>query len=112
MMQRAMFWFAERAYGTSPLSGSTSLRFDAGGLDDRPPFLDLGPLKGAERLRGLPVTRIPPVPTDALSGLAFNQAIRPFRSFAGIVLFATNTNGPAESRATGSKSFSKSYWSA
>jgi hypothetical protein len=44
--------------------------------------------------------------------LAFNQAIRPFKSFAGIVFFATTTNGPVESRATGSKSFSKSYWSA
>jgi hypothetical protein len=27
------------------------LRLDAGRLDDRPPFFDLGPLKGAERLR-------------------------------------------------------------
>jgi hypothetical protein len=30
---------------------------NAGRLDDRPPFLDLGFLKGAERLRGLPVMR-------------------------------------------------------
>jgi hypothetical protein len=45
----------------------------------------------------------------ALSGLAFNQAIRPFRSFAGIVFLAVSTYGPVESRAIGSKSLSKSY---
>jgi hypothetical protein len=36
---------------------------------------------------------LPPVASDALSGLAFNQAIRPFRSFAGIAFFATSTDG-------------------
>ena len=32
-----------------------------------------------------------PIPSVALSGLAFNQAIRPFRSFAGIVFLALST---------------------
>jgi len=53
-----------------------------------------------------PVAKIPCV---ALSGLAFNQAIKPLRSSTGIVFLATNTNGPVESMATGSKSLSKSY---
>ena len=35
-----------------------SLRLDAGGLDDRPPFLDLGLLKGVQRLGRLLIGRI------------------------------------------------------
>jgi hypothetical protein len=31
----------------------------------------------------------PGIPSDAVSGLAFNQAMRPARSFAGAVFFAT-----------------------
>src|SRR4029453_16487595 len=38
--------------------------------------------------------------------------MRPLRSFAGIVFLAVSTYGPVERRATGSKSWSKSYWSA
>jgi hypothetical protein len=52
------------------------------------------------------------IPEDALSGFAFNQAMRPFRSSAGRAFFARKRNGVLVSRATGSKSFSTSYWSA
>jgi hypothetical protein len=64
-----------------------------------------------EEARDMPGPPVPPCPNVALSGLAFNQAINPFRSFAGIVFLATSTKGLVESRATGSKPLSKSYWS-
>ena len=51
----------------------------------------------------------PAVPTVTLPGLAFSQAMNPFRSLAGTVFFATITNGAMQSKASGSKSFSRSY---
>jgi hypothetical protein len=41
--------------------------------------------------------------------LDFNQAIRPFRSLAGMAFFATTSIGVVEIKAMGSKSFNKSY---
>src|ERR1700692_4441874 len=40
-----------------PVILKASVRVDVGGLDDRPPLLDLGLLVGAERLGGLLVAR-------------------------------------------------------
>ena len=59
-------------------------------------------------MRRLPT---PAVPCDALSGLAFSQAIKPFRSSAGMAFFATISCGCWSSSAIGSKSFSRSYGS-
>ena len=60
------------------------------------------------RCDGLPG---PAVPDDALSGLAFSQAMRPLRSFAGRSFFAQISQGVPAMNATGSKSVSTSYWS-
>ena len=51
----------------------------------------------------------PPLPADALSGLAFSQAIRPFRLSAGIAFFARIKLGLLTSSAIGSKSSNRSY---
>jgi len=51
------------------------------------------------------------MPADALSGLAFSQAINPFRSFAGMVFLANKTPGVVTSGEIGSKSFNTSYGS-
>src|SRR5215475_4713588 len=40
-----------------------------------------------------PAPPTPGVPWDALSGFAFNQAIKPFKSSAGMVFFATIITG-------------------
>ena len=50
----------------------------------------------------------PPCPTDALSGLAFNQAMRLLRSSPGMSFFATSSHGALAVIATGSKSLSTS----
>src|SRR5438445_12713378 len=51
-----------------------------------------------------PTLPTPPVPSEALSGLAFNQATRPAKSFAGISFFATISNGLLVISEMGSKS--------
>ena len=61
----------------------------------------------AKTCGGLPT---PAVPAVALSGLAFNQVIRPFRSLAGRDFLATMTCGLLPRSAMGSKSFSTSYF--
>jgi hypothetical protein len=52
----------------------------------------------------------PAVPIEAWSGFALSQAMNPFRSLAGAVFFATRSMGASGSKATGSKSFTTSYW--
>ncbi len=50
---------------------------------------------------GLPT---PAVPSDALSGLALSQAIRPLRSLTGRSFLTAISHGVAEINATGAKS--------
>ncbi len=50
----------------------------------------------------------PAVPDDALSGLAFSQAIRPRKSFAGKSFRAATSHGVLPIRAIGSKSVTTS----
>ena len=56
-----------------------------------------------------PGAPMPPVPAEALSGLALSQATSAARSLAGRVLRATSSKGPLVSSEIVAKSCSRSY---
>src|SRR5262249_47604199 len=58
-----------------------------------------------------PAPPMPTVPTIALPGFSFSQAINSLRSLAGRVFRATIHCGVSASNDTGSKSCTTSYWS-
>src|SRR5882762_1093328 len=55
--RRRPYRCGKRSFAPLPAPWLSSLRFDAGGLDDGPPLLDLGLMKRSKRLRRLLVTR-------------------------------------------------------